>query len=676
MGVSQRRATVQGNNLKAQPRSAGGRPGPATGCSIARRLPVGAEPITGIGSHFRLWAPRRRRVSVVFETVAGIQAEAELGREEGGYFSGMVPGAAAGNRYRYRLDGGSLFPDPASRFQPEGPHGPSEIIDFQSFPWTDKSWRGPALKGQVLYEMHVGTFTREGTWGAAEERLSVLAALGVTVIQVMPVAEFPGRFGWGYDGVSLFAPYHGYGTPDGFRRFVDRAHGLGLGVLLDVVYNHFGPDGCYLREFAEEYFCSRRRSNWGETPDFDGPQSGPVREFFLANAAYWMDEFHLDGLRLDATQSIYDDSEPHILAEIGRRIRAAAKGRGTLIVNENEPQQSMLVRPPEQGGQGLDMICNDDWHHSAMVALTGQDEAYFTDYRGSAQEFVSAAKYGFLYQGQWYRWQGQRRGTPAFDLEPARFVHFLANHDQVANSGRGQRPHQLTSPGRWRALTSLLLLGPQTPMLFQGQEFSASAPFLYFADHNPELARLVEEGRRESLAEFANLALPEIQRILPAPHEPGAFEGCKLDHGERERDGHRQAWLLHRDLLALRRGEPCFSAQCRGALDGAVLGPGAFVLRFFGAAGDDRLLLVNLGSSLHLDPAPEPLLSPPPGTRWRVLWSSQDPRYGGIGALAPEMPEADRSIPNREEPRPAENWRLQGEMSLVLAPEPYRREQP
>jgi len=636
--------------------------------TAVRRLAIGAEVFPDGGVHFRVWAPKRQHVSVVLDAGQGAPDEIELNVDKNSYFAGMAPGAAAGTRYRYRLDGASLLPDPASRFQPDGPLGSSEAVDFATFPWSDQVWRGLTLRGQVIYEMHIGTFTRAGTWVAAQRELKTLAALGVTAIELMPVADFAGDFGWGYDGVSLFAPFHRYGTPDDFRRFVDRAHTVGIGVVLDVVYNHFGPDGCCLRDFAEEYFAANHKSEWGETPCFDGPESGPVREFFLANAAHWIDEYHLDGLRLDATQSMYDDSKPHILAELGVRVRAIAGQRGTLIINEDETQRALLVRPAEQHGYGLDMVWNDDWHHSALVALMAQDEAYFTDYRGSAQEFVSAAKYGFLYQGQWYRWQQQRRGTPALDLDPARFVHFLANHDQVANARRGERSHRQTSPSRWRALTALLLLGPQTPMLFQGQEFSASAPFLFFADHRPELAALVEQGRRASVAQFASLALPEVSASLPAPHDPSTFERCKLDHGERHLPGHLEMWLLHQDLLRLRRQDPCFSAQRNGGLDGAVLSADCFVLRFFGGVGDDRLLLVNLGRTLHLDPAPEPLLAPPLRARWRILWSSQEPRYGGIGALAPDAPEMDRTVPTRPAPRPFENWHVQGETAMVLGP--------
>lgn len=639
------------------------------------RAPIGAEVLPDDqGVRFRVWAPKRQRVEVVLEGPGGTDDTRAfvLDAEPHGYFSGAVREAAAGARYRFRLDDGKSFPDPASRFQPEGPHGPSEVVAPERFAWTDAAWRGLPLAGQVLYELHVGTFTREGTWAAAARELPGLVELGVTAIQVMPVADFPGRFGWGYDGVCWFAPSHLYGRPDDLRRFVDIAHGLGLGVLLDVVYNHYGPEGCYLREFSDQYTSEHHRSEWGDSPNFDGPGCAAVREMVLANVAMWIGEYHLDGLRLDATQSLFDDSSPHILEEIGDQVRSSAGRRRTLVVNENEPQQARLVRPRSRGGMGLDMIWNDDWHHSAMVAATGHDEAYYTDYRGSAQEFVSSAKYGFLYQGQWYRWQGQRRGAPALDLEPVRFVHFLQNHDQVANSGHGERLHQQCNPARWRALSALLLLGPQTPMLFQGQEFACSAPFLFFADHPAELAEQVTQGRRAFTAQFANLAQDDVARALAVPHDAATFERCKLDHGERSRGAHQQAWQLHRDLLRLRREDPCLrrAQQHRRRLDGAVLAPDAFVLRFFGEWGDDRLLIINLGRTLHLDPAPEPLLAPPAGAPWRVLWSSQDTRYGGVGTLAPDAAEADRGIPGRTLPRPFENWRVQGDTALLLAPDP------
>jgi maltooligosyltrehalose trehalohydrolase len=618
-----------------------------------RRLPVGGEALPEGGVQFRVWAPRRRAASVVLEGGPGAGVEVVLAAERDGYFSGRSEAAAPGTRYRYLLDRGpTLYPDPASRFQPEGPHGPSQVVDPSAFRWTDGAWRGCGVEGQVIYEMHVGTFTREGTWAAAQRELSALADLGVTVLEVMPVADFPGRFGWGYDGVNLFAPTRLYGTPDDFRRFVDRAHALGLGVILDVVYNHLGPDGCYLREFSPAYFTDRYKNEWGEALNFDGPDAGPVREYFITNAGYWVDEFHLDGLRLDATQQIFDDSPENVLAALGRRVREAAKGRATIIVVENEPQEAKLVRPPEQGGYGLDMLWNDDYHHSAKAVLTGHNEAYYSNFLGTPQEFVSAAKWGYLYQGQRTSWQKKPRGTPTTGVEPAAFVNFLDNHDQVSNSAHGQRCHQLSSPGRFRALTALTLLMPGTPMLFQGQEFTASAPFLFFADHNPELAPLVRKGRAKFLSQFPSIALPEMQARLSDPGKPETFERCKLDFAERER--HADIYALHRDLIRLRRGDSVLRAPKRGTCDGAVLGAESFVLRWFGGGSGDRLLVVNLGVDQRFDPAPEPLLAPPEEMRWEVRWSSEDPRYGGTGALSPDAED--------------ENWRLPGHAAVLLMP--------
>jgi len=588
----------------------------------------------------------------VVQANAGQSAASPLTSEGNGYFSGQIAAARAGTLYRFRLDGDSnMFPDPASRFQPEGVHGPSQVIDPNAFRWTDTAWRGVPRDGQVIYEMHIGTFTPEGTWKAAMDQLSELASLGVTLLEVMPVAEFPGRFGWGYDGVDLFAPTRLYGTPDDFRFFVDRAHAEGLGVILDVVYNHVGPDGNYLKQFAADYFTDRYKNDWGEAINFDGDNAAPVREYFVANATYWIDEFHLDGLRLDATQQIFDASAEHILAAITRGVRAAGKGRSTYLVAENEPQLGKLVRPLEGGGYGIDALWNDDYHHSATVALTGHNEAYYTDYLGSPQEFLSAIKWGFLYQGQRYKWQKQRRGSPVLDLSPTAFVNFLQNHDQVANSARGQRCHVLTSPGRYRALTAFLLLTPSTPMLFQGQEFAASSPFLFFADHGKDLAKLVRTGRSQFLSQFPSIAIPESQAALIDPGDPETFARCKLDFSERQRHG--EVYALHRDLLRLRRQDKVFTPKHRSGFDGAVLGPETWVVRFLGENNDDRLLIVNLGRDLHLDPAPEPLLAPPECTEWEILWSSEARIYGGDGT-----PLLDSE----------ENWRIPGQAAVALGP--------
>lgn len=625
------------------------------GDGVSRRYPIGAELCPG-GVHFRLWAPKLRRMAVAIESEEAAPRFVELEREREGYFSGRVAGVGEGTLYRFRPGGqAQLYPDPASRFQPQGPHGPSQVLDPGRFRWTDRRWKGLTREAPVLYEMHVGAFTPEGTWAAAARQLPELAALGIDAIELMPVAEFPGGFGWGYDGVNLFAPYHVYGTADDFRRFVDRAHGVGIGVVLDVVYNHFGPEGNYFRLFAADYFTSRYEVEWGEAVNFDGPRSGPVREFFLTNARGWIEEFHLDGLRIDATQALNDQSPEHIIAALVRTVRAAAPGRRTLMIAENEPQNAAIIRPLEQGGCGLDTTWNDDFHHSALVALTGHSRAYFTDYRGTPQEFISCAKRGFLYQGQRYEWHDAPRGAPCLGAPPARFVNYLQNHDQVANVGRGERVHRLTSPGRLRAATALLLLGPNSPLLFQGQEFAASAPFVYFCDLRADLGKTARANRRRFLSQFPNLATAAMQAAVPDPCARESFERCKLEFAERERHG--EIYALHKDLLQLRRADPAWRLAKPGGVDGAVLSESAFCLRWLGEAEETRLALFNFGRDLHLMPAPEPLLAPPPEMQWTVRWSSEAPRYGGLGTPAIYSE--------------AEGWRVPGEAAVLLAPAPF-----
>lgn len=618
--------------------------------SLARSLPVGAElQPDGTGTHFRVWAPEHSSIAVVFEDGA---AAVPLMAEGNGYFSGLAAEASAGARYKYEVDHKEAYPDPASRYQPSGPHGFSEVVDAQAFAWSDVEWNGVKLARQVIYELHLGTFTPSGTWLSAAEKLQYLHNTGVTLIEVMPVADFPGKFGWGYDGVQPYAPASVYGTPDHMRAFIDQAHGLGLGVVLDVVYNHLGPDGNYLTKFSPFYLTEKYKTDWGQAINFDGAESGPVREFFRENAAYWIREFHLDGLRLDATQDIYDESEPHIITEIGEVARKAAGPRFIVLIGENEPQNTRLIRPVQEGGSGLDALWNDDFHHSAMVALTGKAEAYYTDYRGKPQEFVSAMKYGYLYQGQWYRWQKKRRGRSNLGLPREAMVTFIQNHDQVANSARGQRVQELSAPGVLKAITALTLLGPGTPMLFQGQEFAASSPFLYFADHKPELAQLIRAGRVEFLEQWRSLQLPEMQKCLVDPCSEETFQRCKLDFAEV--DKHAEQYAFHQDLLRLRRKDPVLSRQGENGIDGAVLSESAFVLRYFSPDFQhDRLLVVNLGTDLELNPSPEPLLAPPNGTHWKELWSSDDARYGGCGTAPLDS---------------SENWKIPGHAAVVLCP--------
>ncbi len=622
---------------------------------VRRRFAIGAELKEG-GVHFRLWAPAHTRVTLVLEDE---RREIALRTEGNGYHSLLVDRLGAGARYRFRLgDDSYLHADPASRFQPEGPFGPSQVIDPTDTAWTDAGWHGVTRPHeQVIYEMHVGTFTPQGTWAAAAAYLPFLRDVGITTIEMMPVNDFAGRRGWGYDGVNLFAPTRLYGTPEELREFIDRAHALELAVILDVVYNHFGPAGNSYFAYAPEVRAPTK-GEWGDALDYSRPG---VRELFTTNAAYWIGELHFDGLRIDATQAIKDESDCHILKEIVDAARAAAADRQIWIVGENEPQDIHLVETGTREGCGLDALWNDDFEHSARVAMTGCTDGYFHDYAGSAQEFVSALERGFLYQGQMYAWQRNTRGTPTHGTARSRFVHFLENHDQVANLGFGDRLTTLTDPATLRAMTAVLLLGPEIPMLFQGQETGSTKPFRFFADHDDELNKLVRHGRADFLKQFARLATPEVQAALPDPSHPATFSECILDPAERTLDN--PVVRLHRDLMRLRREHPCFTESGPDGLRGAVLGDDTFCVRWWHAAGD-RLLLVNLGNTFRRTVIPEPLLAAPEKHGWRVAWSSEHPTYGGRGTPEPFTP-TRLAIPARS--------------AVLLAPDPsawLRRDPP
>ena len=618
--------------------------------TMTRVLPVGSQ-VCPDGVHFRVWAPESRRVRVVLDDDSARLVELEP--EPLGYFAGIAFRATAGLKYRFQLgDDSRLLPDPASRFQPDGPEGSSQVIDPRTFAWHDHGWPGLRLEGQVIYEMHIGTFTNEGSWGAATKKLPHLAALGVTILEVMPIAEFPGQFGWGYDSANLFAPTRLFGIPDHARMFVDEAHQLGLGVILDVVYNHLGRVGeQLLRPFSEAYFSRRYTNEWGTAINFDETGSESVREFFAANVAHWIAEYHFDGLRIDATQAFHDQSEQPILLELSKAARRAAPGRRVLVVGESEPQDAQLLRMADNAGCEFDALWNDDFHHAAMVRLTGHNEAYYTDYQGTAEELLAAVKWGFLYQGQRYSWQKKRRGKPALDLKAAHFIHYLQNHDQIANSAAGKRIHELTSPGRSRAMTALLLLTPPTPLLFQGQEFSAGSPFLYFNDTKGQEGCDVARGRATFLSQFPSLAVDEMQRRLPTPSDPESFRRSKLDWSQLE--SHIESVALHLDLLRLRRDDPVLREHDATIMHGATLGPDAALLRFLPASGDTRLLIFNFGRSLVLPSVSQPLIAPPSGHRWAILWSSEDPLYGGSGT--PELETSD-------------GWQIPGESAVVLVP--------
>jgi maltooligosyltrehalose trehalohydrolase len=619
-----------------------------------RRFAIGAEPLTEGGVHFRVWAPAAARVYVQLH--GRRPKHYELSPEDGGYFSGVVPDAAPGMNYSYRLDDDPTdWPDPASRYQPHGPEGTSQIVDPTTFTWHDQHWPGVEQRGQVLYEMHVGTFTQEGTWRAAAEQLLSLAEVGITAIELMPVADFPGTYGWSYDTANLFAPCRLYGTPDDFRYFVDTAHTHGIAVLLDVVYNHLGTIGeRLLKAFAPNYFSTKHTTEWGAAVNFDD-DAAEVRLFILENVRYWIQEFHLDGYRIDATQALFDDSPRHIMLDICRVARAAAPDRKVLILAENEPQRSRLMRSGSEGGFEFDGVWNDDFHHSALVRLTGQREAYYTDYRGTPEEFIASFKWGYLYQGQRYSWQRQPRGTPAIDIDAWRFVNYLENHDQLANTATGQRVHQRTSPGLYRTLTALLCLAPQTPLLFQGQEYGATTPFLYFNDCRPEDRECVRRGRAGFLSQFPSLATPTMQAQLTDPCQRSTFERSRLDHRERER--HAAMFALHRDLLRLRREDPVLSRQNAREIEASTISAESFFFRYLPPDGSTRLFVINLGHTLTLASIAHPLVAPPEGTRWGILWSSEDPAYGGSGTPDLDTPEG---------------WRIPGQSAVLLHPVPLK----
>jgi maltooligosyltrehalose trehalohydrolase len=611
----------------------------------ARRYPIGAEIIPQQGVHFRVWAPDHKEVTLVLENHPGKSSSFPMKPEKSGYFSLLVPDAKKGTLYRFKLGRSKqLMTDPASRFQPMGINGPSCVVDTKHH-WTDQKWPGLQMKQQILYEIHIGTFTQEGTFKAAMKQLKELASLGITTLEIMPINEFPGKFGWGYDGTHLFAPTHLYGTPSDVKAFINKAHALGLGVILDVVYNHLGPEGSHMLHFSKDYLNKKLHTDWGKPVNFD---SSPVREFFLANVRYWIEEYHFDGLRVDATPWFFSSTPVHILADLTKTAKEAAGKKDIIVIGENEPQDAKLLRPYKKGGYGFDALWNEDFHHTAHVRLTGKREAYYTDYLGSPQEFISAIKYGFLYQGQYYDWQKKTRGVPSLDLSPESLIVFLENHDQIANSGHGKRLHLITDPGNYKALICLFLLSRNTPMLFQGQEFYSERPFFYFADHSEAISERVYQGRIGSLAQFPRLATSEIRKLLPDPADPSSFSQCKLDFRDREK--HASFYSLYKHLIKLRKTDAVFQKIQEIKIDGAILGVDSFLIRYFGGKDGDRLLIINFGDDHYFNPAPEPLLVAGIDLEWEIIWSSESPLYGGEGTPPINVP----------------YWKILGHSAIVL----------
>ncbi|MBS0445191.1 MAG: malto-oligosyltrehalose trehalohydrolase [Proteobacteria bacterium] len=516
-------------------------------------MPFGAELVDDGGTRFRLWAPDAAHVGLRIE-VGPAAGTHPMDRLVDGWHELTLAQAGAGTRYRYVLPDGLVVPDPASRWNPDDVAGPSVVVDPASYAWRDTGWRGRPWREAVVYELHVGCYTPDGTFEAAAARLAELAALGITAIELMPVADFPGRRGWGYDGVLLFAPDAAYGPPDALKAFVDRAHELGLMVLLDVVYNHFGPEGNYLHAYASPFFNARHRTPWGAAINFDAAGSATVRDFYLHNALMWLHEYHFDGLRLDAVHAIRDSSATDIVGAIALAAAPLRRERHVHLVLENHANEAdRLAATPEPQGRHVDAQWNDDFHHAAHVILTGERDGYYVDYaERPVEQLGRALAEGYVYQGEPSPFMdGRPRGQPSARLPSTAFVAFLQNHDQIGNRAFGDRLAASAVPQRIEAMLACLLLGPQIPMLFMGEEYAATTPFLYFCDFHGELADAVRNGRRREFARSA--AFADAASQIPDPNAASTFDAGKLNEAERTQPAQAARLALVRRLLALRR---------------------------------------------------------------------------------------------------------------------------
>ena len=499
---------------------------------------------------FRVWAPKAKKVEV---EVRGGRYPMTAGAN--GWWFTELSLAETNADYAFVLDGGRPLPDPRSPWQPRGVHGPSRVVDHNAFAWRDQHWQAAPLSAAVVYELHIGTFTPQGTFIAAIDKLDHLVQLGITHIELMPVAEFPGSRGWGYDGADLYAPHHAYGGPDGLKRLVDACHARGLAVILDVVYNHLGPAGNYLASFGP-YFTQRYATPWGQAINFDGPDSDEVRRFFCDNALMWLRDYHFDALRIDAVHAILDTSAVHILEQLACEVQEfeAQSGRHLALIAESDLNDPRVVRPQAVGGYGIQSQWSDDFHHALHTVLTGEREGYYADY-GSIADLAKALEQVFVYDGRYSKFRRRRHGRSPAGLPGYSFLGYLQTHDQVGNRARGERSSHLMSLGRLKIAAALVMMAPFIPMLFQGEEWGASSPFLYFTDHeDPQLGRAVTEGRRREFAAFSAHAAD-----VPDPQALATFERSKLIWAERDKEPHAGLLDWHRRLIRLRRETPAFS---------------------------------------------------------------------------------------------------------------------
>jgi maltooligosyltrehalose trehalohydrolase len=585
----------------------------------ARRCGALAQPDGSV--RWRVWAPKAGRVDLVLINDAGKQAR-PLEPEGRGYFAGTVPDVPEGQRYAFRLDGGPERPDPASLWQPDGVHRPSAVVRPERFAWTDRDWKGVRREDLVLYEVHVGTFTPEGTFEAIIPRLPGLRRLGVTALELMPVGQFPGTRNWGYDGVHPYAAQNSYGGPRGLQRLVDACHAAGLAVFLDVVYNHLGPEGNYLAEFGP-YFTDRYRTFWGAALNYDGAGSDGVRDFVLDNVRTWLQEFHVDGLRLDAVHAIFDFSPVHILRaikeaddDVGRRV-----GRAVHVIAESDLNDVRLLLPPERGGYGLDAQWSDDFHHTVHAYLTREQHGYYQDF-GQAQDLARVLQETFLYAGEYSPYRGRRHGAPVGDLSGDRFVVSIQNHDQVGNRALGERLAVLLRPPARRLAASLLLLSPHLPLIFMGEEYGEERPFLFFCSfEDPQLARNVREGRRREFAAFA------WQGEVPDPQSEETFAASRLSWAWPEGSAHAGLRRLYVDLLAARRSWPALRDFAHRTVRLLTKGDTAIVLEMIrGAGGEQAGKTVQV--YCNLTDAPQ-ALPENAADGAQLLFSSEAAAYGG-----------------------------------------------
>jgi maltooligosyltrehalose trehalohydrolase len=587
-----------------------------------RFLERGAVPLADGSARFSVWAPKSRLVEVSL-TRDGVAESHPLVAGPAGVHRGTVRRVPAGSDYTYRLDGGPDRPDPVSRWLPQGVHGPTRVVDPSAFHWSDAAWRGLETADLAIYELHVGTFTPAGTFDGAIERLPALRELGVTALEIMPVAEFPGGRNWGYDGASLYAVQSTYGGPNGLKRLVDAAHRAGLAVLLDVVYNHLGPEGNYLGEYGP-YFSDRYRTSWGQGFNLDGPDSDEVRGYLVDNAVYWVTEYHLDGLRLDAADRIVDLSPEHVAEEIGEAVHAQgeALGRRTLVIAEIDANDPRWVRGRDAGGYGLDAHWSDDFHHAIHVALTGERTGYYADFTDPGA-LAKALGERYVNDGRYSPHRRRSHGRPAGDVPADRFVVCVQNHDQIGNRARGERLAALVSPEALRLAAAILLLSPYVPLLFMGEEHGETSPFLYFVSHgDPALVEAVREGRRREFAAFAWTG------HLPDPQAEDTFEASRPRWDQAESPAGARLRALYRDLLRLRRSEAALrpgAAEVRVRNDEAA----GWVAVRYEREGEVLEGIFNLSSEARVVPLDET-------RRWSVVLSSDAPGYGGSGEAAME----------------------------------------